>query len=674
MKTRIQGAAPLLALATCLVAVPVHAEEADSTIIVTAPTATDAAEARAAQTPGGTDVVSYKDYADKSVVSLRDTLAFSPGVYLQPRYGQEVRISIRGSGLSRGFHMRGLTLLQDGVPINLADDNGDFQELEPIFFDHLEVYRGANALRFGSGTLGGAVNGVTPTGRTAQGLYLRGDIGSFDSVRGLVSAGVASDSVDAWGAVSADTSDGDRDHVKRRSFRFQGNVGLKFSDTVSTRFYASYNDIKQEIPGALTFDQALTTPRAASVAAVAGDQARDIVSLRLQNRTTFDWGAFKLNVGGFVNSKSLYHPIFQVIDQDSLDMGGFFRADYAAGPVEVTLGGELRRGTTDARQYVNIAGRRGALTFDADQTARTANLYGEVRLRPVEQLTLIAGGVYAEGWRKRRVNVSTSRDGRIDFDAFSPKFGLLFEPSETVQFFANYSRSAEFPGFGEVFQTIGTPPVSQVVSTIRPQRAWTAEVGTRGKLGIVNWDLALYRSTLKGELLQFSTNVSIPAATFNADRTRHQGVEAAVEIAPTGWLRLRQVYTYSDFRFRNDAEFGDNRLPVVPRHVYRAEARIGTDALHIAPNLEWVPDGPFADYRNQVRTPGYALIGVTGGVRVTEGIDAFVDVRNITGKKAIGDISAVITATPPSNITSAASAIYYPVERRAVSAGIRARF
>src|SRR3546814_15899117 len=89
--------------------------------------------------------------------------------------------------------MRGLTLLQDGVPINHADDNGDFQELEPIFFDHLEVYRGSNALRFGSGTLGGAINGVTPTGRTAEGIYLRGDVGSFDSVRGLVSAGVATD-------------------------------------------------------------------------------------------------------------------------------------------------------------------------------------------------------------------------------------------------------------------------------------------------------------------------------------------------------------------------------------------------------------------------------------------------------------------------------------------------
>ena len=85
---------------------------------------------------------------------MRDTLGFSPGVYTQPRYGQEVRISIRGSGLSRGFHMRGITLLQDGAPINLADDNGDFQELEPIFFDHLDQRMVDERLVFTKANLG----------------------------------------------------------------------------------------------------------------------------------------------------------------------------------------------------------------------------------------------------------------------------------------------------------------------------------------------------------------------------------------------------------------------------------------------------------------------------------------------------------------------------------------
>lgn len=660
-----------LAAALCLAASPALAEEADdgSAIIVVAPSATNDAEARAARTPGGTDVVSYEDYADTSPVSLRDVLGFSPGVYLQPRYGQEVRISIRGSGISRGFHMRGLTLLQDGIPINLADDNGDFQELEPIFFDHLEVYRGANALRFGSGTLGGAINGVTPSGRTAPGLYLRGDVGSFDSYRGLVSAGVAGDTVDAWGAVSADTSKGDREHVDRRSFRFHGNVGLRLSDAVSTRFYASFNTINQELPGSLTATVALTAPRTSSAAAISGDQARDIDSIRLQNRTTIDWGATRLEFGPFVNAKSLYHPIFQVIDQESVDYGAFARLEHEAGPLGFTLGGEIRRGDTHARQFINIAGRRGAPTFDAEQDARTANLYGEVRVTPVERLTLIAGAIYADGFRRRTVTFSSTpaQNGGIDFDAFSPRFGILFEPAEDVQIFANYSRSAEFPGFGEVFQTVGT--TSTLIGAIRPQRAWTAEIGTRGAIGIVRWDVTAYRATLRDELLQFSVNAAagIPAATFNADRTLHQGIEAGLDITPTDWLRIRQVYTYSDFRFRNDAQFGNNRLPVVPRHAYRAEVRVGSDRLHVAPTVEWVPQGAFADYRNTSRTQGYALLGLTAGARVADGIDLFIDARNLTGKKAIGDISAVIAATP-------ASAIYYPVERRAVFGGVRARF
>ncbi|MGH6653227.1 MAG: TonB-dependent receptor family protein [Sphingopyxis sp.] len=673
MNNHAYRAAPLLALACLSVSAQAEDAASDATIIVTAPGSTDAAEERVAQTPGGADVVGYEDYADKSIMSLRDTLAFSPGVYLQPRYGQEVRISIRGSGLSRGFHMRGLTLLQDGVPISLADDNGDFQELEPIFFDHLEVYRGANALRFGSGTLGGAVNGVTPTGRTAEGVYLRGDVGSFDSVRGLVSAGVAGQQVDAWGAVSADTSDGDRDHVQRRSLRFHGNVGLKFSDTVATRFYASYNDIRQDIPGALTFDQALTTPRMASAAAVAGDQARDIMSLRLQNRTSFDWGAVRLDIGGFVNAKSLYHPIFQVIDQESVDRGGFFRLDYDGGLVAATVGGELRVGDTASKRFVNLAGKRGAKTFEAEQDARTATLYGEVRLSPVEPLTLVAGGIYADGTRRQAIAFNsaapaqTGTVGRADFSALSPKVGLLFEPAAGMQIYANYSRSVEFPGFNELAQVATFVPLD-------PQRAWTAEIGTRGKAGTLSWDISLYRADIRGEMLQFLVGPDIPASTFNAGRTRHEGIEASLEWGPADWLRLRQVYTYSDFRFRDDSQFGDNRLPVVPKHAYRAEARIGTDALHVAPNIEWVPDGPYADYRNLVRTPGYALLGVTGGARIAEGIDAFVDVRNVTGKKAIGDISAAINVTAPSVVSPAASAIYYPVERRAISAGIRARF
>ncbi len=661
--------------AAFLAATPALAEEADDAhvdgraIIVTGHVETEDAERIARATPGGTDVVRHEDYADKSLVSLRDTLAFSPGVYTQPRYGQEVRISIRGSGLSRGFHMRGLTLLQDGVPINLADDNGDFQELEPIFFERLEVYRGANALRFGSGTLGGAINGVTPTGKSAPGGYVRADVGSFNMLRGLASYGGTSGPGDYWFAVSADQSDGDRDHAKRNSLRFHGNVGIDLSAVVSTRFYATLNHIKQQLPGALTPAVALSDPETGNFA---GDQARDINSMRIQNRTRFDWGDTRFDVGAFLNMKDLFHPIFQVIDQKSTDIGSFARLDHRAGIVSFTLGGEIRRGTMRSRQYVNVNGERGALTFDADLTARTANIYGEGRVEALPGVTLIAGGIYADGFRKRTVLLSSGQSGRIHFDAFSPKFGLLFEPASNIQLFANYSKSAEFPGFSEVFQSVGMPAISTLIANIAPQSAWTAEIGTRGTRGMLSWDVAAYRATVEDELLQYSPNgTTIPAATFNADRTRHSGIEAAFTLKPVAWLRLRQIWQYSDFHFVNDRQFGNNRLPVVPMHVLRTDVRIGTDALHIAPNLEWVPKGAFADYANTQRAGGYALIGLTAGASVKRGVDLFLDVRNITDRKALGDVSAVLNYA---QLTTAQRAIYFPVERRAVYGGMRARF
>ena len=668
---RAMTGASLLALAAA--AHPAFAAEAaPETIVVTARHADDAAQRELEGTPGGVDLVTADQFRDRLAVNLRDALAFTPGVYTQPRFGQEVRLSIRGSGLSRGFHMRGLTLLQDGIPINLADDNGDFQELDPQVFGRIEVYRGANALRHGGSTLGGAINAVTPTGRTTPGLELRIDGGSFDTVRGKVAAAYTDSTGDAYLALTGDSSDGDRQHASRSSLRFNGNVGLRVAEGVETHFYASINHINQDLPGALSRVQALTTPGLSLTANVANDQQRDIDSLRVQNRTTVDLGTGTLAAGLFLNAKALFHPIFQVIDQKSVDRGAFARLDLdGIGdlPVELTLGATARFGDVDAKNFVNVAGRRGARVSDADQSARTLNAFGELRVKAADALTLVAGGVLTDGEREIDNFSAPARGGSADYIAFSPKLGLLYAPAEAIQLFANVSRSVELPGFNELAQTPfsvgGIVPPGFV--DLDAQRAWTIEAGGRGTVGLAAFELSIYRAMIKGELLQFDQGVGVPAATFNADRTLHQGVEAGLDLALADWARLRQVYSYSDFRFRDDVRYGDNRLPVVPRHAYRGELRLGGDALHLTPNVEWVPQGAWADYRNTTRPPGYALVGLTAAAEVAPGVTLFADGRNLTGKKAIGDISAVTTAT-------AASAIYYPVERRAFYAGVRATF
>ena len=149
---------------------------ADSTRSLTVPTVAEARDALA-RTPGGTEVIDASRYLRGRASTLDDTFGLSAGIVAQSRFGSdEARISIRGSGLQRTFHGRGLRILQDGVPLNLSDGSFDMQAIEPLAAAYINVWRGANALDQGSSTLGGAIDYVSRTGRGQPGVATRLEI------------------------------------------------------------------------------------------------------------------------------------------------------------------------------------------------------------------------------------------------------------------------------------------------------------------------------------------------------------------------------------------------------------------------------------------------------------------------------------------------------------------
>ena len=90
------------------------------------------ARARLSRTPGAVAVVSAESYADRYAPNLADVLRDAPGVYAQKKWGGDIRLSIRGSGIGNASHNRGVLLAQDGVPFNEADGFGDFQLIDPL--------------------------------------------------------------------------------------------------------------------------------------------------------------------------------------------------------------------------------------------------------------------------------------------------------------------------------------------------------------------------------------------------------------------------------------------------------------------------------------------------------------------------------------------------------------
>ena len=216
-------------------------------------------------TPGGVAIVPAAAYKNSTVANtIKDILDYVPGVFAQPKWGDDTRLSIRGSGLSRNFHLRGIQLYMDGIPINTADGYGDFQEIDPTAYKYVEVYKGANALQFGANSLGGAINFVMPTGRDPFPNGASVDFGAFGFKRLQANAGGANGPWDGFVTAATQASDGFRDHSFGSATRVSGNVGYQFSPDAETRFYFNANEVRQRIPGAVTKQSALTNPEAAA--------------------------------------------------------------------------------------------------------------------------------------------------------------------------------------------------------------------------------------------------------------------------------------------------------------------------------------------------------------------------------------------------------------------------
>ncbi|MEM9840200.1 MAG: TonB-dependent receptor [Pseudomonadota bacterium] len=626
--------------------------------------------------PGAIGLVEAEVFLDDFAQSIGDTLLFTPGVFADTSAQREARLSIRGSGLNSGFERRGLTVRRDGVPISRASGSTEFQEVDPLTIDYIEVYKGANGLAYGAASLGGAINIVTPTGLTQKERFTaRMEGGSFGTVRASASAASADGPWDLYVGTTGLQSDGYREQSAVNSVYNHTNLGYRFGSGVETRFYLTALSDNFELAGALSFDDALNDPTSAGrpvtigpffpggpvtvldPGPVADDWDRNLDVVRLANKTVVPLGEASLELGAWYAYRDLDHAITRfagIIDQQEDEFGGFFRfsGDASLGglPVSWLVGGEGATSTNDAKRFENIDGSNGNLRARSDQKASNLLAYGQLDIEMTSRLSAILGAQYLST-RRENEDVLNTANGEREDEAFNPRFGLLYQASENSQLFANVSKSFE-PA------TISDLTAGGILdfTPLRAQEAWTAEIGYRGQSRYLAWDIAFYRSWIEDEfvdLAQEGFNGAV-TATFNADETVHQGAEVGVDVFLTPQERevrllWRNIYTFNDFFFTSNPsdldgqsfQLDGNELAGVPRHVYIGELRAEHDRWYAALNLRYIPDGPFADYTNSFEVPGYELLGVTAGFDVTEKVRVFASAENLTDEVYISNVATV---------------------------------
>jgi iron complex outermembrane receptor protein len=616
-------------------------------------------------------------------VNLKDVLQFTSGVYVQPRFGaaDESQISVRGSGLRNNFHARGINLLVNGMPYRNADGFTDFESLELMNAESIEVYKGANALRFGGSTMGGAINISTSTGYSASPLSFTGQAGAFGFGKGQLSSGNALGPFDYYASAGHTELGGYRAWSDNSRNRVNLHAGFKISPKLDVRAFYFFAHVDEHLPGSVDKATLVSAPRSAFTENVGNRWGRiyDLHHIGLQLRTQLT-PTQRVEISPYLQYRDIDHPIFEVINQLSHDVGTEVRYENTGAlgsrNNRLTIGIQPAYETMHNRQFVNVKGEHGALTRDEQDIASNFAVYLENSFSLSDRLVATLGGRFERA--TRRVEdfflSNGSQSAERTFTTLSPRLGVLYSNPNGPAVFANVSRTVEPPLFLELtsFGTTGG------FVDLDAQDAWQYEIGARSTRFGLTWDISLYDVEIGNEILNLNVQpfagAPFTVPTYrNSPKTRHSGVEAGAAVQLPGGVFLtgdirdhlifRAAYTFGHFVYVDDPAFAGKNIPGAPRHYLTTELKYtNPHGLSFAPMLEWVPGKYFVNSANTDTNTGWSSIGFRAEWLVERlGLSAFVSGQNLANKVFSQSVQ----------VDNVARRYFEPADARAFYAGLR---
>lgn len=570
-------------------------------------------------------------------VTIDEALQGIPGVFASSRnnftLGGGVRLNIRAP-LSR-FGIRGIQLLQDGIPLTMADGTTQTNNLDLGSAGRMEVIRGPSSVLWGNAA-GGVVSVttqfpsdspllVTPEaqfgshGYNRQQVKAEGTVGDFGYVVNL-------NRMETDGFRQLGAADIRRANVVARAF---------LSERTLLRMVFNLYDMPfAENASSLTRDDARNDPT--SVRQLAIDQGWGESVTQAQGALALEHdieGGHKVRVLGWGVTRDLRNPIpFSIIDVQRTAAG--LRSEYQGGAdlgsmsLDWTVGFDVSYMHDDRTEFGNagvaVPGERtqeGDLEIDQLETVLSLGPFVQTTLRLHPDFGITAGVRYDryDFEVSDRFLSDGNQTGDRRLSAGSPMVGLTYTPKPTVSFFGNYATAYETPTTVELSNR--PDGLGGFNPELDPAKLRSFEVGVRGALpeARVRYEVTGYMSTVTDALTRYVGNDE-QTLFRNAGETSRDGFELALEWAPVADLHARLAYTYQDFvfvRFEPDGnDFSGNTEPGVPPHSFFAGlTHVASFGLTSAVDVRWVDRYPVND-ANTFSNWSYKVVNLRFGLDV----------------------------------------------------------
>jgi iron complex outermembrane receptor protein len=601
-------------------------------------------------------------------VNLSEALQRVPGLVIQNRnnYAQDLQVSSRGFGARATFGVRGVRLIQDGIPLTMPDGQGQTALFDLDGARGAEVLRGPFAALYGNAS-GGVIHLFSADGPKAPTVELNGFGGSFGAWRLGAKFGGESGTLSFSGNLARFEIDGYRDHSAAR--RDTANFKLRWQLGESTTLTLIGNTLDQpetQDPLGLTQAQLDADRRQAGANAEAFNTRKSIEHTQggLVLRHQIDPGN-SIEARGYGGDRAVVQTLaIPLVAQGPTSSGGVVDLDRDFGGLQVewqqrgsvdgraysfTLGvagdrmAELRRG------YVNNFGVQGALRRDETDTVRSADQYLIGNWQATEALKLSGGvrhsDVRFEAVDRYIVGPNPDDSGSARYSSTNPVVGALLQLSPRVNLFGSIGRGFETPTFVELaYRPDGQPGLN---FDLKAATSRNAELGLRAAFDErLQLTATAFRSDTSDDVVSASSSGGRNTFT-NADETRRQGVELALDAVGGERWDAMLAYTFTEAEFQRyvtaaGVDLSGRRIPGVPRHSLFAELRWRDPGTGLSSALEWrAASEVAANDANSAFAKGYGFLNWRAGIERRAGAwwwSAFVRVDNLFGKEYVGSV------------------------------------
>lgn len=596
--------------------------------------------------------------------NLSEPLQRLPGIVALNRenYAQDLQVSSRGFGARAQFGVRGVRLIQDGIPLTMPDGQG-----QPALFDldslsRIEVLRGPLSSLYGNAS-GGIIQGFTGRAPFYPTLDNRTAFGPDGLRRSRLRYGGQHGDLNIHANVARLETDGYRDHSDTRRDTANLRLGWDIDDASSLTLLVNtlYQPGTQD-PLGLTAEQVHADRRQAPPQARLFDTRKSVThnqaGINYQRRLANDDKLTLMVYGGERDVQQyLAFP-----GGGQFSGGGVIELDRRFGggeigwqrqtqafdlPVELAAGMTFDYQGEDRRGFVNERGVKGALQRDEFNRVDSQDVYF------ISTWSLAPRWTMTAGLRHSRVEFESDDDyfldgidnsGSVLFERTNPALGISYQWTPALSVYAAVGRGFETPTAQELAYR---PDGAGLNFGLSPARSLNSEVGIKLREQDTTFSAALFHTRVEDEIVTGPNQLVTGRQTFaNAARSTRRGVELALEQRFAHGVSAYAAYTFLQARFDRytdgERDLSGNRLPGVPRHSLFAELAWQPENTGFSTALEAQSlSERFANDSNADRAAGYAVFNWRAAYQQQLGglqLEPFVRVDNLGDKQYIGSL------------------------------------